>query len=416
MALNSKSTVNNMSSNLVSGGINSDTDSTKTGNLVVRIDQDSDDNLQALFDTVLKPENSKIPLQKPLRMRNLPNSFFNPPSGSKTPSVSHSRANSTDSAFSTGSQNNNPPHPPLTPMQNVTRQGLVISHSRAHSSPASLQQTFAGLNNTNNKNVNTVTSNTVPANASTQSAVTTNSENLQQQINIPVHSKQRSYDVVSVIQLQNELGDLPEGWEQARTPEGQIYYLNHNTKTTQWEDPRTQKIHQPALAQISQSTEFLGQRANSICRTDTNSLANNWVNIRNLEKEREYLKQRQQEIQHQDLLTRQNQQTMGLQMDPFLSAITDHTRQESADSGLSLTSNNFSLNSDFLQNIDDSMDCLNDNGNLDSLTGLDGADNLVSSLQLGNNLNNISDMLTDVQGLMNTTNSPKGDNLEWYKI
>lgn len=61
----------------------------------------------------------------------------------------------------------------------------------------------------------------------------------------------------------------------------------------------------------------------------------------------------------QDLLARQNQQTIGLQMDPFLSGITDHSRQESADSGLSLSSNNYSMpqTPDFLTNIDDSMDC-----------------------------------------------------------
>lgn len=50
-----------------------------------------------------------------------------------------------------------------------------------------------------------------------------------------------------------------------------------------------------------------------------------------------------------------------MELDPFLSdhATTDHTRQESADSGLSLSSNNVSLPhySDFLTNIDD-MDCL----------------------------------------------------------
>lgn len=43
--------------------------------------------------------------------------------------------------------------------------------------------------------------------------------------NQPVHNRQRSYDVVSSIQLREELGDLPPGWEQTRTPEGQIYYL-----------------------------------------------------------------------------------------------------------------------------------------------------------------------------------------------
>lgn len=46
-------------------------------------------------------------------------------------------------------------------------------------------------------------------------------------------------------------------------------------------------------------------------------------------------------------------------MDPFLSGVTDHTRQESGDSGLSLSSNNYSMpqTPDFL-NMDDSMDCI----------------------------------------------------------
>lgn len=62
----------------------------------------------------------------------------------------------------------------------------------------------------------------------------------------------------------------------------------------------------------------------------------------------------------QDFVARQNQQTIGLQMDPFLSGVTDHTRQESGDSGLSLSSNNYSMphTPDFLGNMDDSMDCI----------------------------------------------------------
>lgn len=48
-----------------------------------------------------------------------------------------------------------------------------------------------------------------------------------------------------------------------------------------------------------------------------------------------------------------------LQMDPFLSGVTDHSRQESADSGLGL-GNPYSMPhtpEDFLANIDDNMDC-----------------------------------------------------------
>lgn len=153
-------------------------------NLVVRVDQDSETDLQALFDTVLKPDGKK-PLQLPLRMRQLPKSFFNPPStGSKSPSISHSRENSGDSAFGTAAPG---------PSSCVTGGGGSMPlHSRAHSSPASLQQTYA-------------------VGAAKQ-------QQQQQQ-----HVKQRSYDVsCSAI---DELGPLPQGWEQARTPEGQIYFL-----------------------------------------------------------------------------------------------------------------------------------------------------------------------------------------------
>nr|XP_056718396.1 NEDD4-like E3 ubiquitin-protein ligase WWP2 [Euleptes europaea] len=43
------------------------------------------------------------------------------------------------------------------------------------------------------------------------------------------------------------LGPLPPGWEK-RQDNRRVYYVNHNTRTTQWEDPRTQgMIQEPAL-------------------------------------------------------------------------------------------------------------------------------------------------------------------------
>lgn len=35
-------------------------------------------------------------------------------------------------------------------------------------------------------------------------------------------------------------GELPAGWEQRYTPEGRSYYVDHNTRTTTWVDPRRQ--------------------------------------------------------------------------------------------------------------------------------------------------------------------------------
>lgn len=176
--VNSTTTNDTSAINSNAAGVNSATTSTSTvqsvgqnENLVVRIDENSADNLQALFDMAL---NQKArPLQVPFRMRNLPDSFFNPPStGSKSPSVSHTRENSVDSAFGSGTATicsptsnsaasnnatgatklNGSATNATTALINPLTSRLQISHSRAHSSPASLQQTYAGLNTQTNAN------------------------------------------------------------------------------------------------------------------------------------------------------------------------------------------------------------------------------------------------------------------------
>ncbi|VDD74522.1 unnamed protein product [Mesocestoides corti] len=38
--------------------------------------------------------------------------------------------------------------------------------------------------------------------------------------------------------IPESLGPLPEGFERRRDANGRVYYVNHRTKTTQWEDPR----------------------------------------------------------------------------------------------------------------------------------------------------------------------------------
>uniref|UniRef100_A0A1B6DK87 WW domain-containing protein n=1 Tax=Clastoptera arizonana TaxID=38151 RepID=A0A1B6DK87_9HEMI len=351
------------------------------GNLVVRIDQDSDSELQALFDSVLKPD-SKRPLQVPFRMRKLPNSFFNPPStGSKSPSVSsisHSRENSADSAFGTTTTT-------------TTASGLQVNHPRAHSSPASLQQTYASA---------------------------------QQQQQHQQHLKQRSYDITAL----DELGPLPPGWEQARTPEGQVYFLNHVTRTTTWEDPRKtlaaqvqnqqqrsaellntvatsphpSSSPQPQAAHLQRTPgagSVLPQGLSSWIQPQTIQVCQQKLRLQSLQMERERLKMRQQEImRQQELMLRQSSADGASSgMDPFLSGLTDHSRQESADSGLGM-GNNYSLPhtpEDFLSTMDDNMDGVSEGGTpgpdmsaLDShdMTSLsdniDSTDDLVPSLQL----------------------------------
>ncbi|KAI8126378.1 E3 ubiquitin-protein ligase Nedd-4 [Lucilia cuprina] len=37
---------------------------------------------------------------------------------------------------------------------------------------------------------------------------------------------------------EDDLGPLPEGWEERVHTDGRVFYIDHNTRTTQWEDPR----------------------------------------------------------------------------------------------------------------------------------------------------------------------------------
>uniref|UniRef100_A0AAY4B0G5 Membrane-associated guanylate kinase, WW and PDZ domain-containing protein 2 n=1 Tax=Denticeps clupeoides TaxID=299321 RepID=A0AAY4B0G5_9TELE len=42
-----------------------------------------------------------------------------------------------------------------------------------------------------------------------------------------------------------ELGPLPDNWEMAYTEKGEVYFIDHNTKTTSWLDPRLAKKAKP---------------------------------------------------------------------------------------------------------------------------------------------------------------------------
>lgn len=256
----------------------------KKNDLVIFVDKDSGDKLDELFSNALE---RKTPLQVPFAMRKLPQSFFNPPPlGSKSP-IAHSRENSgEDSAFGSGltigagsaassatGKNQNVNQPPMAP--SAIPSGLVVHHSRAHSSPASLGKLNVHLN-LGSLNLGTVQSTSPspdhsPAAVSKQTtkrttavadssaiagivasktsnvsgganATTTNQQAQPQQQqaqanshnNLPhnildrtlqhLHSRGRSYDIPS-LQQQIQFGELPPGWEQAKTQDGRVYYI-----------------------------------------------------------------------------------------------------------------------------------------------------------------------------------------------
>lgn len=141
----------------------------RTSSHVVHVRENSASEMEALFK-VVDPHAQEANKSIPFRDRNLPASFFQQPGLPK---------NGPDGQGYHGE--------------------VPISHMRAHSSPATLQQTLSA--------------------APPQ----------------PHHHRQHSCELLDE--------PLPPGWGMARTPQGQRYYLNHLLQTTTWQDPR--KSHSP---------------------------------------------------------------------------------------------------------------------------------------------------------------------------
>uniref|UniRef100_A0A8C6T633 Yes1 associated transcriptional regulator n=1 Tax=Neogobius melanostomus TaxID=47308 RepID=A0A8C6T633_9GOBI len=146
------------------------------GRQIVVFDDDSQTELEALFNAVMNPSKAqRQPASVPMKDRKLPKSFFTQPDPR-----GHSRQASSDGGVSSV---------------------LQPRHVRAHSSPAIL-----------------------PPQA----------------------------DVTTAPIIPDDM-PLPHGWEMAKTSTGQRYFLNHVDKTTTWHDPRLAQV-QSAAAQHPLST------------------------------------------------------------------------------------------------------------------------------------------------------------------
>ncbi|KAM9728927.1 transcriptional coactivator YAP1-like isoform 1-T1 [Menidia menidia] len=153
------------------------------GQQIVHVRGDSQTELEALFSAVMNPSKAgRQPSCLPMRMRKLPDSFFRQPEPR-----GHSRQASSDGGVC-GS--------------------LAPHHVRAHSSPASL-----------------------PVNSLTTQAA----------------------DVAATPVIPDDV-PLPHGWEMAKTPTGQRYFLNHLDKTTTWHDPRLSQLQSAAAQHPISST------------------------------------------------------------------------------------------------------------------------------------------------------------------
>ncbi|XP_057408345.1 transcriptional coactivator YAP1 isoform X2 [Balaenoptera acutorostrata] len=375
------------------------------GHQIVHVRGDSETDLEALFNAVMNPKTANVPQTVPMRLRKLPDSFFKPPEPK-----SHSRQASTDAG---------------------TAGALTPQHVRAHSSPASLQ---LGAVSPGTLTPTGVVSG--PAATPTAQHLRQSSFEIPDDVPLPAgwemaktSSGQRYFlnhiDQTTTWQdprkamlsqmnvtspttppvqqnmMNSASGPLPDGWEQAMTQDGEIYYINHKNKTTSWLDPRldprfamNQRISQSAP--VKQPPPLAPQSPQGGVMGGGNSNQQQQMRLQQLQMEKERLRLKQQELLRQvrpqamrninpstanspkcqELALRsqlptleqdggtQNPVSSGMSQelrtmttnssDPFLNSGTYHSRDESTDSGLSMSSYSVPRTpDDFLNSVDE---------------------------------------------------------------
>uniref|UniRef100_A0A3B3WPM6 WW domain-containing protein n=1 Tax=Poecilia mexicana TaxID=48701 RepID=A0A3B3WPM6_9TELE len=269
------------------------------GHQIVHVRGDSQTDLELLFNSVMNPKSSNVPASLPMRMRNLPDSFFKPPEPK-----SHSRQASTDA----GSGGVLTPH-----------------HVRAHSSPASLQlgavsggslsgMASAGASPQHLRQSSYEIPDDVPLPAGWEMAKTTSGQRYflnYLKINLKLifaykclgryntESLIATYaNLVSVL-VCNPPGPLPEHWEQAITSEGEIYYINHEKRTTSWLDPRLEPRY--ALNQQRMTQSAPGKQSGQLPPSTLGGVmaGNNQLRLQQIEKDRLRLQQHRPQVSHQ---------------------------------------------------------------------------------------------------------------------
>lgn len=61
------------------------------------------------------------------------------------------------------------------------------------------------------------------------------------------HQQAHSLSAIPTHTSEDNLGPLPNGWEKAYNERGVVYFIDHNSKTTSWYDPRLSRLNYPNL-------------------------------------------------------------------------------------------------------------------------------------------------------------------------
>ncbi|VEL30795.1 unnamed protein product, partial [Protopolystoma xenopodis] len=186
-------------------------DDPKTPNVCVTMLEDANNSLQELFNFSSQKQ------QVPLNQRNLPKSFFVPPTGSSDQCSTEDSPN-----FSTHSSCIN---------------GFIIAHSKANSSPACLDAKLTVKINSDHARQNSLGT---PCDQKTleELEIQMMINNSRMRPNLDVNLHQTIQPVGGGVSLNYAIGELPDGYEMAINDKKQVYFLNHQNQDTTWFDPR----------------------------------------------------------------------------------------------------------------------------------------------------------------------------------
>ncbi|XP_040196134.1 transcriptional coactivator YAP1 isoform X4 [Rana temporaria] len=370
------------------------------GHQIVHVRGDSETDLEALFNAVMNPKTANVPQTLPMRMRKLPDSFFKQPepkshsrqastdggsAGALTPQ--HVRAHSSPASLQLGGVSPGalsppgvvPPPGPAPPSQHLRQSSYEIPDDVPLPPGWEMAKTPSGqryfLKTVYFKNISPIHENSHIEQTTTWQdprKAMLSQMNVTAPTSPPVQPN-----------LMNPTGPLPDGWEQAITQEGEIYYINHKNKSTSWLDPRLDPRFAINQQRLSQSAPVRSPPplAPQSPQSGVMGGGGNQMRLQQLQMEKERLRLKHQEllrqVRPQELALRSQIPTMeqdgGTQnpvcssgitqelrtmtmnsSDPFLNSGTYHSRDESTDSGLSMSSYSVPRTpDDFLNSVDE---------------------------------------------------------------
>ncbi|CAJ0954171.1 unnamed protein product, partial [Mesorhabditis belari] len=272
---------------------------------LIRESSDSKKSLDDLFSSVSKqPEKQQYQRNPKFAQRGLPPSFFTPPSQGKGNARSQGPSpigSSTDEGIFQSQQTLSPSSmSPSTASPFHQRQASAPELADFPGPSSYTQYPARGMHQKGSLSVSEVSHYNHPQSSHGRSQ-STDATNMQGNPRFSMHhtpyhqpaTLPKSSSMDPMLPPNDGLGSLPPGWDAQRDGSGRIFFINHNSQATQWEDPRKTHAHQqPCLSNYGYQQHPMNQPADY----------STYSSLEQLEMERTSMQQRQEQLRREGLL------------------------------------------------------------------------------------------------------------------